>query len=134
MGAKDTLTRRRFLASAAAAGAALGLRPARAFAYPPPHALHPAPLVTRPLPSSGEQLPLIGLGSWITFNVGDDPSGRDSCAAVMRAFFAGGGRVIDSSPMYGSSQEVIGYSLKKLRHPKELFAATKVWINSGAKG
>ena len=136
MGAMPHLTRRRLLGSLGAAGLVYGLRPARAFAYPPPEGTRPGLLVTRPIPSSqtGESLPLIGLGSWITFNVGDDPAGRDSCAAVMRAFFAGGGRVIDSSPMYGSSQEVIGYGLRKLGHPKELFAATKVWINSGAKG
>src|SRR5262249_59883960 len=60
--------------------------------------------------------------------------GRDSCAEVMRAFFAEGGRMIDSSPMYGSSQEVIGYGLRKLGHPQPLFAAAKVWINSGEKG
>ena len=52
----------------------------------------------------------------------------------MRAFFAGGGRLIDSSPMYGSSQEVIGYGLRKLGHPTQLFSADKVWISSGARG
>jgi diketogulonate reductase-like aldo/keto reductase len=130
-----SLTRRHFLGAVAATGATAAFRPARAFAYPPAEPSRPA-LVTRPIPSSGEALPLVGLGSWITFNVGDDPAGRDSCAEVMRAFFAGGGRLIDSSPMYGSSQEVIGYGLKKLgiTNPKELFSATKVWISSGAKG
>src|SRR6516162_3090502 len=113
---RATFTRRGFLGAVAATGAAAVLRPSRALAYPLPDAGRPGPLVTRPIPSSGEPLPLIGLGSWITFNVGDDPVGRDSCAGVMRAFFAGGGRVIDSSPMYGSSQEVIGYGLKKLGH------------------
>jgi diketogulonate reductase-like aldo/keto reductase len=126
------LTRRRFLGTVAAAGAASVLRPANALARPDP----PGPVLTKPIPSSpnGERLPLVGLGSWITFNVGDDPAGRDSSAEVMRAFFAGGGRMIDSSPMYGSSQEVIGYGLRKLGHPPQLFSATKVWINSGAKG
>jgi len=52
----------------------------------------------------------------------------------MRAFFAAGGRLIDSSPMYGSSQEVIGYGLKRLGYPKSLFAATKVWTSSGSEG
>ena len=77
---------------------------------------------------------MVGLGSWITFNVGDDPAGRDSCAEVMRAFFREGGRLIDSSPMYGSSQEVIGYGLHKLGSPSQLFAADKVWISSGSRG
>ena len=89
---------------------------------------------TRAIPSSGELLPLVGLGSWITFNVGDDRIARDASAEVMRAFFQAGGRLIDSSPMYGSAQEVIGYGLKKLGAPKTLFAADKVWIADGAEG
>jgi hypothetical protein len=89
-----------------------------------------SPVLTRPIPSSGEALPLVGLGSWITFNVGDDTAARDACAEVVRAFFAAGGRLIDSSPMYGSSQAVIGYAIKKLGNPKALFAATKVWTSS----
>jgi len=79
-------------------------------------------------------LPVVGLGTWITFNVGDDPVARDSCAEVMRAFFADGGRMIDSSPMYGSSQPVIGHGLRRLGHPAQLFSAEKVWIGSGARG
>ena len=112
-------------AMAMAAAAAL-LRPlsARALAAP----------VTRPIPSSGERLPVVGLGTWITFNVGDDPELRDECAAVMRAFFREGGRVIDSSPMYGSSQEVIGDGLGRLGRPPDLFSADKVWTSSGAGG
>ena len=93
--------------------------------------------LTRPIPSSGEALPVIGLGSWITFNVGNDRVARDTCAEVMRSFFAAGGRVIDSSPMYGSSQEVIGYGLGKLSkagQPPPAFSADKVWISSGARG
>jgi diketogulonate reductase-like aldo/keto reductase len=130
----DTLSRRTFLASLAAAGAAAVLRPPRAAAYPGPAAASPGPIVTRAIPSSGEKLPLVGLGTWGTFNVGEDVAARNSCADVLRAFFAEGGRLIDSSPMYGSSQEVIGYGLAKLGHPRELFSADKVWISSGAKG
>ena len=59
-------------------------------------------------------LPAIGLGSWITFNVGRDPVARAQCAAVMRAFFAAGGRMVDSSPMYGSAQSVIGEGLARI--------------------
>jgi diketogulonate reductase-like aldo/keto reductase len=94
----------------------------------------PGGVLNKPIPSSGEALPLVGLGSWITFNVGDDPVARDACAQVMRAFFAAGGRMIDSSPMYGSSQNVIGYGLAKLDRPAGLFAADKVWISSAARG
>jgi len=89
--------------------------------------------LTRPIPSSGEALPLVGLGSWITFNVGNDREARDSCADVMRAFFAAGGRMIDSSPMYGSSQPVIGYGLQKFGAPN-LLSAEKVWTSSPARG
>lgn len=91
------------------------------------------PILTRPIPSSSEALPVIGLGSWITFNVGNDRVARDNCVEVMRNFVAGGGRVIDSSPMYGSSQEVIGYGLGKLK-PSTVFSADKVWISPGSRG
>ena len=127
MPARRTLTRRTLLSSLAAAGAASALRPLSA---------DPGrgPMLTRPIPSTGELLPLVGLGSWITFNVGDDPAGRDACGEVIRAFFQDGGRLIDSSPMYGSSQDVIGYGVRQLGHPPQLFAADKVWISSGARG
>src|SRR5918992_4141182 len=92
------------------------------------------PILTRRISSTGEALPVVGLGSWITFNVGDDAVARDTCANVMRAFFEAGGRLIDSSPMYGSSQDVIGYGLRKLGKPEPLFSADKVWISSGARG
>ncbi len=75
-------------------------------------------------------LPVVGLGSWITFNVGDDPVARDACAEVMRNFVDAGGRIIDSSPMYGSSQEVIGYGLRKAGLAERVFAADKVWTSS----
>ena len=91
-------------------------------------------ITTRTIPSSGESVPQVGLGSWITFNVGNDRAARDASTEVMRAFFRAGGRLIDSSPMYGSAQEVIGYGLKKLGTPKALFAADKVWISDGTEG
>jgi diketogulonate reductase-like aldo/keto reductase len=90
-----------------------------------------APLLTRAIPSSGEQLPLVGLGSWRTFNVGNDAEARDACTGVMRAFFAGGGRMIDSSPMYGSAQDTIGLGLAKLVARDKVFSADKVWTTSG---
>jgi diketogulonate reductase-like aldo/keto reductase len=120
-----SLTRRAFIGSLATTSAALLLPPVRAADQQP---------LTKLIPSSAEALPLIGLGSWITFNVGDDPVARDACAEVMGAFFAAGGRMIDSSPMYGSSQATIGYGLAKLGHPQNLFATDKVWISSGEDG
>lgn len=85
-----------------------------------------APLQRR-IPSSGESLPAVGLGTWITFNVGQDPPARARCAQVMAAFFEAGGRVIDSSPMYGSSQGVVGDGLARLHLQQRVFAADKVW-------
>lgn len=67
------------------------------------------------------------MGSWITFHVGDNPAQRAVRVEILRHFFAGGGAVIDSSPMYGLSEEVIGYCLKRLGIPEALFSATKVW-------
>ena len=87
-------------------------------------------LLTRPIPSSGERLPLVGLGSWITFNVGRDREARERCAQVMQRFFNGGGRLIDSSPMYGSSQDVIGEALERLGAGRRVFSADKVWTSS----
>ncbi len=90
--------------------------------------------VTRIIPSSGEAMPAVGLGTWITFNVGDDPVLRNECVAVMAAFFEAGGRMINSSPMYGSSQPVVGYGLDQLGRPKALFSAEKVWTSSAEDG
>ena len=114
------LTRRTVLAG----GAALAASPlaSRVRAQAPQ-------VLARPIPSTGESIPAIGLGTWITFNVGDDPVLRDECAAVMAAFFESGGRMIDSSPMYGSSQPVIGHGLAKLGAPP-VFSADKVWTSS----
>jgi diketogulonate reductase-like aldo/keto reductase len=119
-------TRRTVIRAMAASAAASLLRPLSALAQSAP--------ITRPIPSTGEQLPVVGLGTWITFNVGDDAELRDECASVMRAFFREGGRVIDSSPMYGSSQSVVGYGLEKLGRPQGVFSADKVWISSGSRG
>jgi len=101
---------------------------------PPAAAAVQGPLLVRPVPSTGEMLPVVGLGSWVTFNVGNDRVARDACTDVMRNFFAAGGRLVDSSPMYGSSQEVIGYGLERLGKPAALFAADKVWTSPGSRG
>ncbi|TCK31520.1 diketogulonate reductase-like aldo/keto reductase [Ancylobacter aquaticus] len=121
-----TLTRRSLMATAALGTAMLALPAGRVFGKTAP--------LARPIPSSGEQIPSIGLGSWITFNVGDDTALQAECTAVMAAFFAGGGRMIDSSPMYGSSQAVIGRGLATLGRPDTLFSAEKVWTSSGTNG
>jgi diketogulonate reductase-like aldo/keto reductase len=121
------LHRRTMLGGMAAACAAAALAPRTVPAQPR------APLA-RTIPSSGEAIPVVGLGTWITFNVGNDTVAREASAAVMRAFFEAGGGMIDSSPMYGSSQDVIGYGLAKLGKPAALFSAEKVWISGGSRG
>jgi len=119
--------RRQFLKFIAASGLAAWLCPGIS-------AAQNDAVARRPIPSTGETIPVIGLGSWITFNVGNDPIARDACAAVMDHFFSAGGRMIDSSPMYGSSQEVIGYGLKKMGRTKRVFSADKVWTIFGQDG
>jgi diketogulonate reductase-like aldo/keto reductase len=121
------MTRRSVVGALATGATALALGPERLWAAA-------AAPVTKPIPSSGERMPVVGLGSWSTFNVGIDVQLRNECTAVISAFLAGGGRMIDSSPMYGSSQGTIGYALGKLGHPKSVFSADKVWTSSGAKG
>ena len=86
-------------------------------------------LASKTVHSSGEQIPAVGLGTWITFNVGRDQQGRRRSADVVRAFLTGGGRVIDSSPMYGSSQDVVGEALRQPGLPRTLYSADKVWTS-----
>jgi diketogulonate reductase-like aldo/keto reductase len=89
----------------------------------------------RKIPASDETIPAIGLGSWITFNVGNDPVLLKNCADVMGAFFAGGGKMIDSSPMYGSSQATIGHGLASLGiNRQQVFATDKVWTRDEKGG
>lgn len=91
-------------------------------------------ILGKPIPSSGEVIPVIGLGSWITFNVGRDRQALVACTEVMRAFFEAGGRMIDSSPMYGSSQATIGHGLEVLGRAGHVFATDKVWTNGAESG
>ena len=117
------VTRRAVLAGAGAALVAPALgAPARASSAAEP--------LSKPIPASGEAVPAVGIGSWITFNVGDDPLLRAECRAVMAAFFEEGGGIVDSSPMYGSSQAVIGDALATLGRPPGLFSADKVWTDA----
>lgn len=92
-------------------------------------------IAARPIPSSGEAIPVIGLGSARTFNVDpDDAEAMRPLLGVMRAFHAGGGRVVDSSPMYGRSEAVIGALARELDITGDLFMATKVWTTGRAAG
>lgn len=121
------LARRRLL-SAIAAATAFGCLPRGSYGAAT-EKIH-----TKRIPSTGEPLVVIGMGTWISFNVGSDPVLREERTGVLRAFFENGGELIDSSPMYGSSEAVLGYGLRRLGYPDDLFAATKVWTPSADDG
>ena len=84
----------------------------------------------RRIPSTGAEIPAVGIGSWITFNVGSDPVLLDRSTGVIAAFLEEGGGVIDSSPMYGSSQATIGYALAQLDAAGKVFSADKIWTSA----
>jgi diketogulonate reductase-like aldo/keto reductase len=86
-------------------------------------------IITKPIPKTGERLPVIGLGTWQTFDVGSDRSAREPLKSVLREFVQLGGTVIDSSPMYGRSERVTGDLAAELGVQKKLFLATKVWTS-----
>lgn len=90
--------------------------------------------LTKAIPGSGEDLPVIGMGTWITFNVGSDKELRARRCEVLKTFFEQGGGMVDSSPMYGSSEEVIGHCLGKLGGDQPLLSATKVWTYGRDRG
>jgi aryl-alcohol dehydrogenase-like predicted oxidoreductase len=93
-----------------------------------------ASMIGRPIPRSGESLPVIGLGTWQTFDVGGDSSARAPLREVLREFTRLGGSVIDSSPMYGSSESVTGDLAADLKLREQLFIATKVWTSGRDAG
>src|SRR5688572_25229039 len=91
-------------------------------------------MLTRIIPSSGEALPAIGLGTWIQFDVGTSPKERQSLTEVLTQMAAHGGNVIDSSPMYGRAESVIGDLTQGLPNADEYFYATKVWTTGQEDG
>lgn len=84
----------------------------------------------RPIPSTGELVPAVGVGTWLTFNAPDSAP----LAPVLQRFFDGGGTLIDSSPMYGRSETVIGELLARTTRREPAFAATKIWTPGRALG
>ena len=95
-------------------------------------------LATRAIPGTGEPIPVIGLGTWQRFDAGAAPAERAPLAEVLNAYLAGGGRVIDSSPMYGRAEGVVGDLLAArpggdAAEPRP-FMATKVWTRGRAEG
>ncbi len=88
----------------------------------------------RPIPASGELLPVIGLGTWQVFDAGANAAARAPLRETLAAFAKGGGRLIDSSPMYGSAEAVVGDLAAELGIAKQLFFATKVYTSGREAG
>lgn len=91
-------------------------------------------MLTRPIPSTGEVLPVVGLGTWQTFDVGSDPGARQRLEEILGTFVTLGGSLVDSSPMYGRAEEVVGDVAGSLGLRPRLFVATKVWTSGRAAG
>jgi len=91
-------------------------------------------MLTRPIPSSGEMMPVIGLGTWRAFDVGTDETTRLPLREVLQILLDAGGRIIDSSPMYGRAEAVTGDLLAKLAARLRAFLATKVWTTGRERG
>lgn len=91
-------------------------------------------MITRPIPSSGEAMPVIGLGTWQAFDVGGNGEARAPLKDVLRAFIDAGAHLIDSSPMYGSAESVVGDLVAELGLRQRVFLATKVWTSGREAG
>jgi aryl-alcohol dehydrogenase-like predicted oxidoreductase len=120
-----TLLSRRQLLRAGVGGAALALMGEPAMGQS---------ILRKPIPRSGELLPVVGLGTWQTFDVGTGPSERAPLKEVLREFVQRSGAVIDSSPMYGRSETVVGEIAADIGVHKQLFVATKVWTSGRDAG
>lgn len=88
------------------------------------------PMLSRPIPKSKEMLPVIGLGTAIVFDIGNDPAKRAECAQVIRTLLDGGARLIDTAPSYGTAEPVVGDLLAGLKMRDKVFLATKVRSNN----
>ena len=91
-------------------------------------------MLTRPIPSTGEKMPVIGLGTWPVFDVGADDRSREPLRGVVRRLVEAGGSMIDTSPMYGRAEGVTGDIVAELALHKKVFLATKVWISGRDNG
>jgi diketogulonate reductase-like aldo/keto reductase len=117
---------RRHVLQGLAAAAALGCGSLAAMA--------PQARTVKPVPATGETIPAIGMGTWLTFNVAPYTEARKQRVEVLRAFLAAGGRLVDSSPMYGLAEAAIGHCREQLAGAPQLFSATKVWIPTAVAG
>ena len=120
------LSRRKFMQALALIASAAGGLPLAAFSS--------VPMLKKKIPSSGEKIPVIGMGSSRTFDAGDSQQARVNLTKVLQTFFDLGGTVIDTSPMYGSSEQVLGDLLVNVKNKQSLFMATKVWTQGREEG
>ena len=91
-------------------------------------------MLTRPIPKTAEPLPVVGLGTWQTFDVGSSRADLDQRKQVLQVLMEAGGKVIDSSPMYGRAEAVVGTLLAEMQARDKVFLATKVWTAGEAAG
>ncbi|NJO32781.1 MAG: aldo/keto reductase [Rhodospirillales bacterium] len=91
-------------------------------------------MLQRPIPKTSEQLPVVGIGTWQTFDIGNTRAELDQRKEVLDILFNAGGRVIDSSPMYGRAEAVVGTLLTEMKARDKAFTATKVWTTGEAAG
>jgi diketogulonate reductase-like aldo/keto reductase len=124
---KHSLTRRHFLKSTGAASLLCSLVPGYLVAAD-------AGVIKKAIPSTGERLSVIGLGTSRTFDVDSTTAAKSPLLEVMQAFIDNGGQLVDSSPMYGSAEAVTGALLERISNKQNLFTATKVWINGKREG
>lgn len=113
------MNRRNFLKHSVASAAALTL-PALSVSAT-------KPILNRTIASSGESIPCVGMGTWITFDARTTQSNINHRTKILQHFFANGGGMIDSSPMYGTAQTMLGKCFKQIDAPDSLFSTTKVW-------
>lgn len=123
---QDTYTRREFIKKGGLAGCSL-------MAYPLP-VLQDHEILVRRIPKTGLKLPVVGLGTWQSFDVGNSLEERSNLKKVLKVFNECGGRVIDTSPMYGSAESVIGDLTGGSAYGNEFFFATKVWTTGRNDG
>ena len=127
-GDADLMVTRRDILQFSSAAACAAAFPRRSHAQPRPA------MLTRPIPSTNEPLPVVGLGTWQTFDVGAERAALDQRKEVLRILLEAGGKVIDSSPMYGRAEAVVGTLLTEMQAHAKTFLATKVWTSGEAAG
>lgn len=131
---EQTFSRRQFLKSTVAVALSLGLSPWKVLGQGNDGNNQSATMNTRAIPGSGENLPVVGLGTWQQFDVDLDPRLLKPLKRVLGALFESGGSVIDTSPMYGRAQQVLGKLLTDQGRRSDAFIATKVWTRGKQSG